>query len=149
MRAAGMTPIITHPERNQLLHVRLKTIQAWVENECLVQVTAQSFLGRFGKRAKDFAGDLMRRGLVHFVASDAHDSGDRSPSLAEAYRYIASTYGPNQAERLFVENPMVILLGESIEPLDESLEPEPPLLKWNWYHFLGGRRHGSLSVMDR
>jgi protein-tyrosine phosphatase len=149
MRAAGMTPIITHPERNQLLHVRLKTIQAWVENECLVQVTAQSFLGRFGKRAKDFAGDLMRRGLVHFVASDAHDSGDRSPSLAEAYRYIASTYGPNQAERLFVENPMVILLGESIEPLDESLEPEPPLKKRKWYQFLGGRRHGSLSVMDR
>src|SRR5713226_9366773 len=52
MQAAGMVPIITHPERNMLLQQRLDKLAQWIESGCLVQVTAQSFLGGFGKHAK-------------------------------------------------------------------------------------------------
>jgi protein-tyrosine phosphatase len=48
----GITPIVTHPERNFLLHRRLDDVAAWVGQGCLVQVTAQSFLGRFGSEAR-------------------------------------------------------------------------------------------------
>jgi len=137
MRAAGMTPIITHPERNRLLQSDLEQIRAWVEDECLVQVTAQSCLGRFGKSAKDAADDLMTRGLVHFVASDAHGPKDRTPDLAEAYRYVASTYGSDQAERLFVANPKATLVGEPLE----WFEPAPPKRR-RWYHLFGRRGPG-------
>jgi Capsular polysaccharide biosynthesis protein len=81
MQAAGMIPIITHPERNILLQKKLDKLEAWVESGCLLQVTAQSFLGRFGKQAKAFADRLLYRGLVHIVASDAHDTKYRPPSL--------------------------------------------------------------------
>ena len=127
LRSAGIVPIITHPERNALLRERTGQLRAWVENDCLVQVTAQSFLGRFGKRAKAFSDTLMKQGLVHFVASDAHDSRDRLPSLAEAYQYIASTYDEVQAESLFVSNPRAAVAGDTIEPL-----PSPPK-KRKWY----------------
>ena len=40
LQSAGLTPIITHPERNGLLHSRLDQLQSWVENGALVQVTA-------------------------------------------------------------------------------------------------------------
>jgi protein-tyrosine phosphatase len=129
MRDAGMTPIITHPERNRHLQVGLEQIRAWVQDECLVQVTAQSFLGRFGKAAKEAADSLMNAGLVHFVASDAHDPENRRPDLRGAYGYIAETFGSAAAERLFVTNPGAALLGE---PLDCS---EPVLQKKRkWYH---------------
>ena len=140
MRVAGMTPIITHPERNRLLQINLEQIRGWVENECLVQVTAQSFLSRFGKSAKDAADDLMRSGLVHFVASDAHGPKGRTPDLAEAYRYVASTYGPSQAERLFVANPKAALLGEPLEWFDSM-----PRKRRRWYQFFAKRWPGLLD----
>ena len=48
-----------------------------------------SYLGRFGKKAEQFAGELTRRGLVHFVASDAHHPVHRPARLDDAYRHLA------------------------------------------------------------
>jgi protein-tyrosine phosphatase len=129
LRSAGMLPIITHPERNALLQERPDEIRSWVERDCLVQVTAQSFLGRFGKRARAFSEKLLRDGLVHIVASDAHDAADRTPSLLEAYAYVATNFGETQAQALFVRNPEAVLRGGPVEPW----ESEPK--KRKWYHF--------------
>jgi protein-tyrosine phosphatase len=130
MQAAGMIPIITHPERNMLLQKRLDKLEDWVGSGCLVQVTAQSFLGRFGKQAKAFADLLLERGLVHIVASDAHDTKYRPPSLKEAYEYVAKQYGPGRAEMLFVKNPGAALTGARLE-----VYYEPPVPVRKWYRF--------------
>lgn len=131
MEAAGMTPIITHPERNVLLHKRMEKIKTWVESGALVQVTAQSFLGRFGRSAKSFADELMKRGLVHFIASDAHDTKHRPPILTEAYEYIAKAYGQNRAEALFILNPRAALTGDYLE----FEEPQAASESKKWYRF--------------
>ena len=39
----------------------------------LTSVTAGSLAGRFGEQVRRFALSLFERGLVHNVASDAHD----------------------------------------------------------------------------
>jgi protein-tyrosine phosphatase len=127
MLDAGMVPIITHPERNYLLHRRLDKLQGWVGQGCLVQVTAQSLLGRFGAEVRKICRELMERGLVHFVASDSHDSQDRPPRLDIAYQRVAKRYGGATAERLFLTNPRAVLHGE---PLPEA--PEPPAPR-KWY----------------
>ncbi|MCW5979901.1 MAG: hypothetical protein KIT09_17605 [Bryobacteraceae bacterium] len=128
---AGMIPIITHPERNWLLQQRMKELEAWAAKGVLVQVTAHSYLGRFGNQAREFAELLMRRRLVHFIASDAHDPEDRSPDLSRAYGHIARKYGDGVAGRLFVENPGRVLNGE---PLDLP-EAETPAAVRKWYQF--------------
>jgi protein-tyrosine phosphatase len=117
---AGMVPIITHPERNFLLHRRMESLKSWVEDGCLVQVTGQSLLGRFGSEAKQAARQLMDRGLVHFIASDAHDARDRTPRLDQAYKHVARRYGRERAELLFVSNPQAVLCGD---PLPEQPPP--------------------------
>src|SRR5260370_27148467 len=61
--SARMIPIVTHPERNWLLQKRLEALRAWVADGACLQATAQSFLGRFGRRAKEFAEMLMKEGL--------------------------------------------------------------------------------------
>ncbi len=126
---AGMIPIITHPERNWLLHQRLKELEEWAAKGVLLQVTALSFTGRFGRTAKKFSELLMEHGLVHFIASDAHDPEDRTPFLADVYRQIARRYGSEWAERLFVSNPRATLTGDAIE-LDA-----PPPRRRKWYEF--------------
>ncbi len=128
---AGIVPVITHPERNFLLHARIGQLNAWVEQGCLVQVTAQSFLGRFGSQAREFARQLTKRGLVHFVASDAHDARDRTPRLDEAYADVARRFGEDWAELLFITNPRAAIEGE---PLPEQPAPGREPVR-EWYRF--------------
>ncbi len=111
---AGILPVITHPERNLSLQANLREIEGWVADGCFMQVTGQSFLGRFGPEAQRAADRLMKAGLVHFVASDAHDCIDRSPDLSQAYKHVCSRYGVRRADALFVENPTAVLWGDSI-----------------------------------
>jgi protein-tyrosine phosphatase len=115
---AGMVPIVTHPERNTELQQRITELAGWVEKGCLLQVTAQSLLGRFGERANKFSDKLLKRGLVHVVASDAHDCEDRTPDLSGANAYIARHFGAETAELLLVHNPGRILLGEPVSSMD-------------------------------
>lgn len=120
LRGVGIVPIITHPERNAILCSAMDRVAAWVEAGCFLQLTAQSFLGRFGNPARSACHELMRRRLVHVVASDAHDVEFRPPVLNTAYDYVAGRYGQETADLLFVENPKSVLVGL---PLDTPAQP--------------------------
>jgi len=110
----GLIPIITHPERNAVMQRRLDDLARWVECGCYVQVTAGSCTGTFGRSVKAATESMMKRGLVHFVASDAHDCGRRSPSLQEAYAALVAAWGEEAIRPLFVDNPRATLTGDSI-----------------------------------
>jgi protein-tyrosine phosphatase len=115
MAEDGITPIITHPERNPLLRKRLPDLALWVQSGCAIQVTAQSLLGGFGQSAEQFAHDLLARGLVHFLASDAHDLHRRPPTLRDAFERVKAQYGLGLAELLLTGNPGAVLTGEPIQ----------------------------------
>jgi len=111
----GLIPIMTHPERNAHLRGIPAELQEWVAKGCLVQITAQSLLGRFGKSAEESGWQMVRRGYAHFVASDAHDTVDRPPRLDLAYDAVSERVSEAEALRLFVENPRAILTGDAVE----------------------------------
>ena len=111
----GMIPVITHPERNQLLQQKIEEIAKWVERGALIQVTAGSFLGRWGNHARQFSEALMKRRLVHCIASDAHDVKHRPPVLTEAREHIEQHWGKEMGELLTVLNPGAIVEGREIE----------------------------------
>jgi protein-tyrosine phosphatase len=132
MQAVGLTPIITHPERNGLLHSRLDQLQSWVEHGALVQVTAGSLLGGFGRTAKSVANELMNRNLVHFIASDAHDLKYRTTVLCDAYQHVEKVWGASLAQALFVAAPRAVIAGDAIELAEPEL---PPRRKWFRFGF--------------
>ena len=127
----GITPIVTHPERNSLLMKKIPQMVEWVRFGCLLQVTAQSFTGRFGKSAQAHCRTLMDMNMVHFVASDAHDTQWRPPDLREAFKHVSAEYGKDVAQRLFVDYPQMVLAGEYIDCADPD-EEQPPRA---WYKF--------------
>jgi protein-tyrosine phosphatase len=127
----GLTPVVTHPERNALLRRRIDEIAKWVEEGAAVQVTAQSLTGKFGKPAQAFCRDLLDRGLVHFVASDGHDCEYRPPRLDQAYAWLVKNYNERTAEVLCTTNPHATLEGGSLE----SLSPEAPAPSRKWLPF--------------
>lgn len=124
LEEAGMTPVITHPERNSLLRQRIDRIAEWVAGGACVQVTAQSVLGEFGRRAEEFSRTLLDRRLVHFLASDAHDCEHRPARLDLAHAWVKEHYGEEWAEALCVTNPKATLTGESLELTEDTGTPE-------------------------
>lgn len=106
-----IVPVVTHPERNPVLQRNLKRVEEWVELGCLVQVTALSITGGFGRSASAACNKLLERSMVHVVASDAHDPKHRSPNLDTARKAIRSRYGDDAAEILFTESPRNIIEG--------------------------------------
>ncbi len=115
LQQAGMIPIITHPERNALLRQRVDQIAAWVDAGAYNQVTGQSLMGGFGRRAEEFAKLLLERGLVHFLASDGHDCEHRPPRLDQAYAWVQQHYDESTADILCRVNPGAALAGEPLE----------------------------------
>lgn len=114
MRQAGLTPIITHPERNPLLQGQHQRLAVWVRRGCLIQITAGSFLGAFGPAAREEAVALVNRGLAHIVASDGHDPERRPPVLKDGYAFVTDRWGEPMARRLFVDNPGAVLAGQAL-----------------------------------
>jgi protein-tyrosine phosphatase len=112
--AVRIVPVVTHPERNSPLCANLAELETWVRDGCLLQVTALSFSGRFGQTAQRFTETLMNAGMVHFVASDAHDCIDRPPDLLPAYKHVAQRWGQEYADALFTYNPTAVIMDEAI-----------------------------------
>jgi protein-tyrosine phosphatase len=128
MMQRGITPVITHPERNPLLMSNESRLVEWVRRGCLIQVTSQSFTGRFGKSAQAACRRLIGLNLAHFAASDAHDTERRPPTMCEAYRHVESEYGTLVAERLFRIHPRLTLTGDYMER--QRLPPKRSWYQW-------------------
>lgn len=112
-RNAGLIPIIAHPERNPLLRQSIERLKAWISIGCVLQVTARSLSGHFGKIEQQCAWDLLHEGWVYVVASDARDVFHQPPRLDGAWRMIKQGLGEDIAKRLLIDNPSVILRGQT------------------------------------
>lgn len=128
VQVAGIVPILTHPERNPIFQRRPELLHHWVTRGCLVQVTAQSFTGDFGSTAEGLSLEWFQRNLVHFFASDAHDTEYRPPVLSNAYRRAVELRGVAVANLLLNENPRAVIEDR---PLPEQPPPlgAPPKVK--------------------
>jgi protein-tyrosine phosphatase len=109
LASEGITPVVAHPERN-LKVIRDQDILYQLSGAgVLFQVNAGSFLGAFGKDVRRTANSLVSAGLCNFVASDAHNSGNRSFSVTEARAAVEKLVGEAQANTIFEHNPNRLL----------------------------------------
>ena len=122
IQLAGIRPIITHPERNAILRSRPERLEKWVRHGCYGQVTAGSLLGAFGPGPFQSSWSWMERGLLHIVASDAHNTTGRPQKLRAAYNAVHKRFGREKAEALFVENPLAVLEGRALPHVPEIRE---------------------------
>jgi protein-tyrosine phosphatase len=105
--------LIAHPERSPLLQDDPDALRALVRAGAATQVTAGSFAGSFGRTVRDYAERMLETGLVHSVASDAHDALRRPPGIAAPLE--AAGLG-DLVSLLGQEAPAAILAGEPLPP---------------------------------
>lgn len=128
---AGFVPIITHPERNTMIQQHWEDLEEWVRAGALVQVTAQSLTGGFGSPVKELALNMVRKGLVQVVATDAHSLRRRPPILSKALEVLSRILGPDEGLTLVRDNPEKILKGETIETISPRVGAKTRNSLWN------------------
>jgi protein-tyrosine phosphatase len=117
---AGYVPVLTHPER---LHWIDKHYQDFIEAARMgawLQITAGAITGNFGQNAKRWSEHLLKDGVVHLIASDAHSIGHRPPILSGGVEEAIRMTG-DEAEilRMVQERPQAIL--DNTTPADIPL----------------------------
>ena len=98
-----------------LLH-HYDTIERLNQIGCLLQITAGSITGAFGKTALYYAERLLDEGRVDILASDAHNVSGRPPILSAARDSVAERLDEAQAIAMVMTRPAQILADESIVP---------------------------------
>jgi len=109
MTVSGLRPIISHPERNPSVIENPQRLHILVQSGALVQITAGSLIGEFGRDAQACALHLLQQQIVSFVASDGHSVNGRPPVLAEAFKTVKKHFGKETATALFTTNPEAVL----------------------------------------
>lgn len=105
----GIRPMIAHPERNKDILRSIDKLLPFVRLGCLLQVTAGAVAGSFGENAQVRAVDLLSRGWVTVLASDAHNMEARPPELEPGRVAAAKIVGEEESWKLVRDRPAEII----------------------------------------
>lgn len=110
----GYTPILAHIERYGSLAESVATAEELIKFGAYIQVNADSIVGSTITREKNFAKELLKENLVHFIATDAHSDVHRAPRMREAYEYVCKKFGKDYATEIFIGNQRRVILDKEI-----------------------------------
>ena len=106
----GYRPVIAHVERYAKLMEDTAVLGDMRKNGILVQVNAMSVTGDNGRQVKKDVRNLLKKGLVDFVATDAHSDGRRAPYMEKCAEVLYRKCGTEYADRLLFGNAEAFLL---------------------------------------
>jgi len=111
IQCSGYVPIIPHPERNKEIRETPNQLYRLVKQGAMAQLTAASVVGKFGKKIQKCSFDLIEHHMIQFIATDAHNVGNRGFTLKEAYEVVHTKFGQDYVA-LFQESAQKIIQGK-------------------------------------
>lgn len=108
MLMAGYKPIIANPELNQEFHANPTKLYQFVKNGALTHVSANSVVGKHGKKVGNFTHQLLGNGLTHFVASSSKGLKKGGFNMKGAYKQITKAFGPVFSEQLIMNSQSIV-----------------------------------------
>jgi protein-tyrosine phosphatase len=112
LRAFGVVPVLAHPERYRVIQQDSNRLAALLDQGVLAQMTAGSLVGMQGNTARKCAETLLKRGLIHCIASDAHGPGRRPPAIRQGMQFAEHLLGQTRAQQLIQSHPASIVQNQ-------------------------------------
>ncbi|MEA2077630.1 MAG: CpsB/CapC family capsule biosynthesis tyrosine phosphatase [Candidatus Marinimicrobia bacterium] len=136
----NVTPVLAHPERYSYFWEIIEDIIDLIKMGTILQINAGSLLGYQGTQARFLSEMLLREGLAHIIASDAHRArraiGFNMPKAAEVFK---EKYPKIDFNKLISENPLKIIQGEPLY-IDEdpcyNFDKNKQYKLWRRFYFL-------------
>ena len=150
IQVAGYVPILTHPERLTWINSHYDTIARLATGGVVMQITAGSLAGAFGRNARYWAEKMLAEGLVHILATDAHDTERRPPNLSVGRDIAAKSVGSEEATKMVLSRPSAILSNQMPSSLFErSSGVVPPGMMYSESGVNRGSRDGGRTGSSR
>ena len=109
LRAFGIVPILAHPERYRAIQRDPGRLAALLEQGALAQLTASSLAGMQGNTTRRCAEALLKQGLIHCIASDAHGLHRRPPGVIRGLERARELVGQVRVYQMIQAQPAAIL----------------------------------------
>lgn len=112
----GNIPIIAHPERYEY-YEDLSEFERLLKKGVLFQGNINSLYGKYGSKAKTTLEEMLKKNMIHFMASDIHNDSQTSyDRVDDAKRKVEElTRSKKIAEDLFINNARRVINNEKIE----------------------------------
>lgn len=127
----GIIPIIAHPERNSVFVRHPSLLYELVQMVIPVQANRGSFLGIYGKETEKAVLRFLELNLIHFIASDGHNTRSLVPRISEAVMRVEEEVGAERARALVVDNPKAVLENQGLPFFPEPINPDEKKKKLN------------------
>jgi protein-tyrosine phosphatase len=127
-----ITPIIAHPERNMMLMSEPERFYELVSIGVLGQMDTGSIMGQFGKKVQQASRVMLENGLIHFIASDCHNTRNRLPGMSAAVASTAEIVGEEYAHAIADANPAAVVEAKPIPARPTATLPQK---KRRWLFF--------------
>src|SRR5699024_7814898 len=124
LQSAGITPVIVHPERNHAILKDPSILYEFVSRDILAQVTAASYIGKFGREIEKLSEQLIEADLVHVLALDKHNDTTRKCHIKDTLKKLEKQYGVEKVNA-FDQVKREHINGDGITL------PEPKIIKKN------------------
>lgn len=105
LQLKGYIPVVAHPERNTNIMRSPNILYELVERGVLTQLNLHSLTGLYGQKSMELAETLIKHNLIHFVATDSHSDGRRSPDVGKSLKKLLKITGKETYNRLVYKNP--------------------------------------------
>jgi protein-tyrosine phosphatase len=110
----GYIPIIAHCERYEEVMADSDNVEELVDAGAYIQINAHTVAGKFGRGIRKKVLKLIKDNLVHFIGTDAHSDGHRTPDLEECLKYLRKKTDEETIQRLLDINPQKVIANEYI-----------------------------------
>lgn len=120
----GLVPVVAHPERYDAVQDSPQLVARWFSQGYIIQVNKGSLLGRLGSGADLCSNHLLRHGLVHVIAGDAHDMKYRPTGFRSLISAFEPKIGSEYLRLLLHTNPQRIISDLPIPSPNTSFSKE-------------------------
>lgn len=119
--ANGIIPILAHPERYRAIQKDPARLAALIKQGVLAQLTASSLTGWQGNTTRRCAENLLKKGLIHCIASDAHGLHRRPPGVLDGLHCAARLLGKDRIYQMIETQPAEIINNVALSSTPSSI----------------------------
>lgn len=110
----GYWPILAHFERYVNIVNKEEHIDEVYKMGVCIQINASTITGPLLSKPTRLVRKLLKYDMVHFIATDTHNTKARAPLLKDCIDYLHNKYGQEYVNILLYINPMKIINNQQI-----------------------------------